>query len=183
MLEKLNARLREAHPDKIIVPGCGSASARVVLIGEAPGAQEEAQLMPFVGKAGQNLNEFLELSGINRGELYITNAVKFRPTSQGARGLVNRKPTNAEIKDFRGYLLEELEIIKPDCIVTLGAVPYTALTEKPPVMSEIHGRFTSFDAYTLYPMYHPASVIYNRGLKDVYREDVKRLGEWMRKNA
>ena len=154
-----------------------------MFIGEGPGADEDMQGVPFVGKAGKNLDEFLELSGIERETLYITNTVKFRPTAEGKRGLVNRKPSMSEIEAFRPWLIEELGIIKPTCIVTLGNVPFQALTRSRETIGAVHGRFIEAEGFLVYPMYHPASVIYNRSLKDVYRNDVIALGEWMRENV
>ena len=184
LLRRLNERMRDEFPDKRIVAGEGSAAARAVLIGEAPGEKEELLLRPFVGKAGENLNEFLALSGIERSELYITNTVKFRPVAVGKSGrAVNRKPTRAEIDLFFPYLARELEIIKPECTVTLGNVPLNALLKDKCAIGSVHGKFISTEHGLVYPMYHPASVIYNRSLREVYISEALKLGEWMRRNA
>lgn len=182
-MHDFNARLLVAFPDKRIVPGYGNVKSNVVMIGEAPGEKESEQLRPFVGKAGRNLDEFLALSGIDRDSLYITNAVKFRPTAEGKKGLVNRKPTSAEIAAFRPWLIEELNIINPDVIVTLGNVPFQALTGSRETVGNVHGRLIMYENFKVYPMYHPASVIYNRLLTDVYREDVIALGVMLRRNG
>jgi len=178
-----NKRLISAFADKRIVPGYGNITSRVVMIGEAPGEKESEQLRPFVGKAGKNLDEFLALSGIDRNELYITNTVKFRPTAQGKKGLVNRKPTSAEIAEFRPWLMEELGIIRPEIIVTLGNVPFQALTCSRETVGAVHGRLMNYEGFKVYPMYHPASVIYNRSLTEVYRADVIALGELLKNNG
>ncbi len=185
-LEKLNSEMEGAFAGWIIVPGEGRESAKAVLIGEAPGEKEELNRRPFVGKAGENLNEFLRLSGLERDELYITNTVKLRPSAIGKSGRkINRKPTKAEIEAFLPYLLREIEIIDPIVIVTLGNVPLNALCGEELKIGDVHGRFIGLNSINrrLYPMYHPASVIYRRELKQVYAEDVKRLGEWMRRNV
>ena len=179
-LKNLLSRMEADYPDRIIVPGVGSAGARVVLIGEAPGENEEKQRCPFVGKAGKMLDEFLSLSGIARESLYITNSVKFRPTAEGKRGPVNRKPTKAEIDAFRPYLMRELEIIRPAYVVTLGNTPLSALTGQSITIGSVHGKVLELDGFRLYPMYHPASVIYNRSLNETYRRDVCALGELIR---
>lgn len=166
---------------KVLVFGEGAPGARVMLVGEAPGEQEALQGRPFVGKAGKNLDEFLALAGLDRSQLYVTNTVKFRPTKLSAAGrAVNRPPTQEEVKLFLPWLLEEIALVKPECIVTLGNVPLRALTDRRTVIGEVHGRFIERDGRTLYPMYHPASVIYNPSLKPVYREDVERFGRWLR---
>jgi len=177
-LKALMSEIEAENADKIIVPGVGNAEAKIVLIGEAPGENEEKQRCPFVGKAGKMLDEFLLLSGIAREELYITNSVKFRPTSQGKRSLVNRKPTKDEIALFRAYLMRELEILEPDYIVTLGNTPLYAVTQQNLAIGDVHGSVMELEGIKsrLYPMYHPASVIYNRSLKEVYCNDVQKLG-------
>ena len=176
-MTEFNERLCAAFPDKRIVPGDGRSSAPVVLVGEAPGENEEKQLKPFVGKAGAMLDEFLALSGIERTELYITNAVKFRPTAVGKSGRpINRKPTAAEITAFRPWLMEELALIKPVCVVTLGNVPLSVFTGSGTPIGSVHGNLLNCEGFTVYPMYHPASVIYNRALREVYVADVQKLG-------
>ncbi len=179
-IRNLNDEMKRAFPDKHLVFGEGRLDARICLIGEAPGEKEDEAGRPFVGKAGKQLDEFLTVSGINREEVYITNAVKFRPTSEGKKGLVNRTPTKAEIEAFRPYLLRELNILKPEIVVTLGNTPLFAVTGKNLRIGDVHGTFVSHGNMTLYPMYHPASVIYNRSLKDTYIADIVRLGEKMR---
>ena len=107
-LERLIAELYEGER-KILVHGEGAPEARVMLVGEAPGEQETLQGRPFVGKAGKNLNEFLELAGLRREELYVTNAVKFRPTKLSAAGrIVNRPPTREEVQLFLPWLRREI---------------------------------------------------------------------------
>ena len=116
---------------KVLVHGEGSIGARVMLIGEAPGQQETLMGRPFVGKAGKNLDEFLELAGIERDELFVSNTVKFRPTRISAAGrTVNRPPTQEEIRIFLPWLRREIEMVHPECVVTLGNVPLRALTDR-----------------------------------------------------
>ena len=168
--------------DKILVFGDGQHDAPpLMLIGEAPGEQETIKRRPFVGKAGKNLDEFLELAGIDRGQLYVSNTVKFRPTKISAAGrTVNRPPTQEEIRLFLPWLKREIEMVKPECVVTLGNVPLKALCDKRVVIGDVHGTFIECDGMKVYPMYHPASMIYNPSLKEVYREDVMRLAQWLR---
>ena len=167
---------------KALVHGEGRIGARVMLIGEAPGEQETLLGRPFVGKAGKNLDEFLELAGIDRGELYVSNTVKFRPTRISDAGrTVNRPPTQEEVRLFLPWLRREIDIVKPQCVVTLGNVPLRALTEdRRTVIGDVHGTFLDCDGLRVYPMYHPASMIYNPSLREAYRADVLRLAQWLK---
>ena len=179
-LEKLIGEVYE-EDKKILVHGEGNIGARVMLIGEAPGEQETLQRRPFVGKAGKNLDEFLQLAGIDRSRLYVSNTVKFRPTKISPAGrTVNRPPTQEEIKLFLPWLKKEIALVSPRCVVTLGNVPLKALMDRKATVGDLHGRFIEADGYTLYPMYHPASLIYNPSLREAYEADVVRLGEWIR---
>jgi len=165
---------------KVLVFGEGPLGARVMLVGEAPGERESLEGRPFVGKAGKNLDEFLEGAGIRRSELYISNAVKFRPTRLSkAGGTVNRAPTQEEIRLFTPWLLREIELVKPECVVTLGNVPLRALTDRQQMIGQVHGRFLEFPKRPLFAMYHPASLIYNPSLRASYEQDLSRLGEWL----
>lgn len=169
---------------RALVFGEGAFSAKLMMIGEAPGEQETLQGRPFVGKAGKNLDEFLELSGLKREEIYITNTVKFRPVKKSPAGrFSNRPPTKEEIALFLPWLKKEIALVKPLCVATLGNVPLRAVTGRNITIGETHGQFLDVDGLRLYPLYHPASLIYNPALRDVYLEDVKRLGEWVRENA
>ena len=182
MREELNRLIAELYEGekKILVHGEGEIGARVMLVGEAPGEQETLQGRPFVGKAGKNLNEFLELAGLERGELYVTNAVKFRPTKRSAAGrTVNRPPTREEVSLFLPWLRREIELVAPEVIVTLGNVPLRALTGPKAVIGDVHGALQEADGLRLYPMYHPASLIYNPGLREVYAEDIRRLSAYL----
>lgn len=178
-LEKLIAEVYE-EDRKILVHGEGRSGARVMLIGEAPGEQETLQRRPFVGKAGRNLDEFLELAGIDRSELYVSNTVKFRPTKISAAGrVVNRPPTREEINLFLPWLKREMELVQPEVVVTLGNVPLKALMGSKVIIGDVHGAFQDVEGMRLYPMYHPASLIYNPSLRETYAGDIRRLASWL----
>ena len=116
--------------ENALVFGEGPKNPKLMLIGEAPGEQESLMGRPFVGKAGKNLDHFLALVGLVRGEIYITNVVKFRPTKTGATGrLSNRPPTREEIALFRPWLMAEIARVNPGVIATLGNVPLQAVTD------------------------------------------------------
>ena len=169
---------------KILVYGEGDVGAPVMMIGEAPGEQESLQGRPFVGKAGKNLDEFLREAGMDRAALYVTNTVKIRPTKRSAAGrIVNRPPTQEEIRLFLPWLLKEIQLVNPRCVITLGNVPLKALTERGSTVGELHGRLMDWNGRKLFPMYHPASIIYNPGLKDVYRQDIARFAGWFRQQS
>lgn len=155
------------------------ASPPLMFIGEAPGEQETLQSKPFVGKAGQNLSAFLKDLGLLREEIYITNAVKFRPVAKSDKGrLRNRTPTKKEIALFAPLLLREIELVSPHLIVTLGNTPLLALTGRADIGIS-HGRqeelYIRDRLYSLFPLYHPAAIIYNRSLKAVYDSDIQLL--------
>lgn len=163
---------------KVLVFGEGRVGAAVMLIGEAPGEQESLQGRPFVGKAGRNLDALLEDAGLDRDALYVTNAVKFRPVRISTAGrTVNRPPTQEEVRLFRPWLLREIEIVSPRFLVTLGNTPLKALLGRAGAVGQMHGRFIGWNGRELFPMYHPASVIYNPSLKEVMRQDVVRFSE------
>ncbi|MCT4618153.1 MAG: uracil-DNA glycosylase [Marinisporobacter sp.] len=181
-IEKLNKKIINEHEDQEIVLGNGSVQSRLILIGEAPGAKEVEAKLPFVGQAGKHLEEFLNILELDRKELYITNTVKFRPTriSSKTGGKINRAPSKKEIENFKEYLFDEIEIIQPQVIVTLGNVPLKTITrnEKDKI-GDLHGNAIKVNIknreYNVFPLYHPAAVIYRRELKDIYMEDLKKL--------
>ena len=187
-MEKLRSELTAfidelyAGEKKVLVFGEGDPGAAVMMIGEAPGEQESLLGRPFVGKAGKNLNEFLEGAGMDRSALYVTNTVKFRPTKVSPAGrTVNRPPTQEEIRLFLPWLKKEIALVDPKCVITLGNVPLKALTDRSSVIGDVHGRFIEWEGRLLFPMYHPASVIYNPALREVYRGDIDVFAHWYAK--
>lgn len=170
-----------AFSDRTLVFGEGAQSPLLMMIGEAPGGDEEKQGKPFVGKAGKNLSAFLEVIGFTREEIYISNVVKLRPVrkSEKTGKSVNRPPSKEEIVFFLPYLMEEIALIAPKVIVTLGNVPLKAvLGQKDAVIGDLHGQpLTLADGRILFPLYHPAAIIYNRALADTYMADLEVLRE------
>lgn len=151
-----------------LVPGEGPATARVVLVGEAPGATEDRQGRPFVGRAGKLLDEWIAAAGLQRGDVYITNAVKARPPG-------NRDPTAAEIAHHRPWLERELEIIAPELVVPLGrhALAHFARGEK---ISQVHGAVLERDGRRLFPLYHPSAALRGTALRATGTKDAQALG-------
>ena len=185
--ELLAAVETSAYKENIIVFGEGAENPALMMIGEAPGGDEEKQGRPFVGKAGKNLSAFLEVVGLKREEIYISNVVKLRPTKESPKTgkAVNRPPSAEEIAFFLPYLLEEIKVISPKVVVTLGNVPLKAVTgEKKAVIGDYHGNPTPLaDGRTLFALYHPAAVIYNRALQVTYDEDLLELKAFLQKEG
>ncbi|MBQ9091788.1 MAG: uracil-DNA glycosylase [Anaerotignum sp.] len=185
--ELLAAVETSAYKTKTMVFGEGAENPALMMIGEAPGGDEEKQGRPFVGKAGKNLSAFLEVVGLKREEIYISNVVKLRPTKESPKTgkAVNRPPSSDEIGFFLPYLLEEIQVISPKVIVTLGNVPLKAVTgEKKAVIGDYHGKPTPLaDGRTLFALYHPAAVIYNRALQATYDADLLELKAFLQKEG
>lgn len=186
-IKALNKRIMEAYPDEKLVLGRGNLNSPIVLVGEAPGRKEVELNEPFVGQAGKHLDEFLQVLELDKEDIYITNSVKYRPTKLNPKTgrLSNRTPTAKEIESFRSFLLEEIDIIKPKIIVTLGNTSLKSLFEKDVKIGDVHGKLISVEIYdnkyNLFPLYHPAAVIYNRSLKEVYLNDLQNLKKELNK--
>lgn len=185
MLTKFNQELAAyfgrlyAGQSKVLVFGEGREKPRLALVGEAPGEQETLAGRPFVGKAGKNLDFFLEKTGFDRTQLYITNTVKFRPTKLSAAGRqVNRPPTREEVALFLPWLKKELALVAPECVVTLGNTALQALMGRGVVIGDVHGVFQRADGFTIFPLYHPASLLYNPRLAPQYEKDLALLAQW-----
>ena len=135
-----------------------------------------------MGKAGKNLDEFIEIAGLKREELYISNVVKIRPVNISPKTgkPVNRTPNSKEIEFFLPQLFEELEAVKPKIVVTLGNTPLRAVTgDKKIVIGQCHGELLKVGELNLFPLYHPASIIYNRSLKEVYYSDIEKIKQYV----
>jgi uracil-DNA glycosylase family 4 len=163
-----------------MVYGEGPAGAALCLVGEAPGAEETRLSRPFVGKAGKNLDLFLAAIRLNRPDIYITNAVKFRPCRISPKGTVsNRPPDREELGCMQPLLLRELEMVAPRVVVTLGNVPLKCLLGAKASIGALHAVPVTAAAlshtFTLFPLYHPASIIYNPAIKPVYEQDLIKL--------
>lgn len=155
------------------------AKKPLILLGEAPGGHEDTiSGVPFSGQAGQYLTNFLEELSINRDKYYITNAVKCRPTKPSKKpkygNYANRKPTAREISSCNHFLKEEIEVLESQIIVTLGIVPLQIFSKKLQ-LKEVHGTSIDFDDKIIFPLYHPASVIYNDSLEEIYKKDLGKL--------
>lgn len=151
------------------VPGVGRPDADIMFVGEAPGYHEDQQGLPFVGASGKYLTELLAKIGLNRSDVYITNVVKCRPPD-------NRDPLPAEIEKCRpAYLDQQIAIIRPKIIATLGR--YSMALFFPPTarISKIHGEPLRANGRIYYPLFHPAAVLRNMNLAPVMEQDFKRM--------
>ena len=164
---------------KRTVPGEGSASARIMLIGEAPGANEDIQGRPFVGKAGKFLDELLGSAGINREDVFIANVLKCRPPG-------NRNPEAAEIRACTPFLDRQIAAIRPKVLCPMGNFAASYVLEKfglePQSIGRIHGKTYRVSnlllgSASIIPLYHPASAVYNPGMKQTLIEDFRKIRE------
>lgn len=141
--------------------GVGNPNADLMFVGEAPGADEDAQGEPFVGRAGQLLTRIIETMGFARGDVYIANVLKCRPDMPpGAFG--NRPPTPVEMETCLPYLREQIDIIRPKVLVALGATAVEGLLGARGAMRELRGRWHSFNDTPLMVTYHPAYLLRNQ---------------------
>ena len=149
------------------VPGEGDYKAEVMFIGEGPGYHEDRQGRPFVGNAGDFLNELLEIAGLSRPSVFITNVVKCRPPN-------NRDPEPDEIGACSGYLDRQIALINPRIIVTLGRFSMARFFPGERI-SQIHGMARVIDGRMCVAMYHPAAGLHQASLADIIRSDFRKL--------
>lgn len=148
--------------------GVGNPQANVMVIGEAPGADEDAQGEPFVGAAGQLLNKILAAVNFKREEVFIANILKCRPPG-------NRRPTAEEVEQCEPYLQRQIEIIRPKFILALGLTAVDTLLKKKHKMGEIRGKLLEYHGATMIATYHPAALLRNPEWKRGTWEDVQFL--------
>ena len=150
-----------------VVPGEGAEDAEIMFIGEAPGWHEDQQGRPFVGPAGLFLDELLASINLKRGQVYIANVIKCRPSA-------NRDPLPAEIQNCRPWLNRQIELIRPKIIVTLGRYSM-ALFFPGKSISKIHGTAQKRDDIVYYAMYHPAAALHQQSLRQAIEEDMLKI--------
>lgn len=177
-IEKLNSKMTICdkcalkNGCKNVVAGEGSAEAEIMFVGEAPGAKEDELGRPFVGASGKFLDEMLKTIKLERKDVYITNIAKCRPPD-------NRDPLPEEIAACWPWLVEQIKIIKPLLIVTLGRHSMMRFLPGKKI-SEVHGQATSREVegigrQTFFVLYHPAVALYNGGMREVLIRDFKRI--------
>ena len=151
-----------------LVFGVGDAHARVMFIGEGPGRSEDLKGEPFVGAAGQLLNELLEHAGLSRDDVYIANVVKCRPPG-------NRDPEAVEIETCTPFLREQIRLIAPEVLVTLGNFATKFVLKTEVGITRLHGRVQDVGRFAVLPIYHPAAAIYDRTKRDALFADFATL--------
>jgi DNA polymerase len=173
-LEELNSAICNCHQcvlgdtRKNFVFGKGNPHADIVVIGEAPGADEDEQGAPFVGRAGQLLTKILESVNFTRDEVFICNIIKCRPPE-------NRKPLVPEVTACEPFLRRQLEIIKPRFILALGLTAVDTLLKKKHAMAETRGSLMDYHGFQMLVTYHPAALLRNPEWKKATWEDIKML--------
>lgn len=161
-----------------VVFGVGSIDAELMFIGEAPGAEEDAQGEPFVGKAGQLLTRILQTMGLGRDSVYIANILKCRPDTPG-QAAGNRKPTPEEMQTCISYLHEQIDLIRPKVIVALGGTAVEGLLGKTVGITRLRGHWQTYRGTPLMPTYHPAYLLRNQAPSEKRRlwEDMLQVME------
>jgi len=147
--------------------GKGPINAKIMLIGEAPGREEDRKGIPFVGKAGKELDSMLSAAGIGIDEVFITNVVKCRPPG-------NRNPESLEMMKCNPYLVKQIQVISPKVIVLLGNIALSLVTGEPSGITKMRGKTLEYMSYPAIPTFHPAYVIRNPGSEKIVVEDFKK---------
>ena len=154
-----------ASSRKNVAFGVGSIDAQLMFVGEAPGADEDEQGEPFVGKAGQLLTRIIQATGLSRADVYIANILKCRPDTPG-QSAGNRKPTSDEMATCIPYLHEQIDLIRPKVIVALGATAVEGLLGKTLGITKLRGTWKTYRGTPLMPTYHPAYLLRNQAMSE-----------------
>lgn len=168
---KVCTRCRLSESRTQAVPGVGPGHAQIMFIGEAPGFYEDKQGEPFVGPAGQFLNELLSQIQLERKDVFITNVVKCRPPQ-------NRDPQPDEIEACRIWLDQQIRLIQPKVVITISRYAMARWFPEKKI-SEIHGKARRFGDLVVVPMYHPAAALHQHSLRRVLEEDFKHLPDYI----
>ncbi len=153
---------------KNIVFGVGSPDADLVIVGEAPGREEDIKAEPFVGRSGQLLNRMLEAIGLSREDIYICNVIKCRPPE-------NRNPTAAEVETCEPFLIRQLKSLRPKVILAMGKFAAQTLLQTEERISRIRGNFHEYHGIPVMPTFHPAYLLRNQSQKRVVWEDLQKV--------
>ncbi|MCK4249132.1 MAG: uracil-DNA glycosylase [Candidatus Omnitrophica bacterium] len=174
LMKQLYARVSgcakcDLHKDRTnLVFGIGNVQARLCFVGEAPGRDEDKQGKPFVGRAGKLLTDIIKAMGLERKDVFIANILKCRPPG-------NRNPETKEISVCWPYLEEQLKIIQPKVICTLGKIAGMTLLETETPIGQLRGKFSQWQGIKVMPTYHPAYLLRNPHAKKIVWEDMKQI--------
>ncbi|MDO8354990.1 MAG: uracil-DNA glycosylase family protein [Nitrospirota bacterium] len=159
-----------------VVFGVGNPHATVMFVGEAPGFYEDQQGEPFVGAAGKLLNELLESAGLSRSDIYIANVIKCRPPN-------NRDPEPDEVETCKPFLLQQIAMIRPTLVCTLGNWATQTLLERKVGITKVRGQAFYMKDFVLFPLLHPAAALHQSSMLEPLREDFKKLREFLDRHA
>lgn len=173
-LDHLHESLRHCQACRLsqgrtqVVFGTGNPNASIMFVGEAPGFYEDKQGIPFVGAAGKLLTELLESVGLSRSEIYIANVIKCRPPN-------NRNPHPDEVETCKPYLLQQIQLIKPKLVCSLGNFAMQTLLERKIGITKVRGQVFRLPDFILFPLLHPAAALHQPTLMEPFREDFQKL--------
>ena len=171
-LQQVNIALKRKFKDRKLVLGHGSVGARIVFVGEAPGAAEEREGKPMTGNSEKLLNQLLRSIGIDKKKVYLTNVLKYQMSATKA-------PTPKEIKSHVPFLKEEIKTVSPQVVVTLGNMALNGVGLRQP-LDNIHGHVINFGHYELMPTFHPEMALMNPQVKILLQTDFLKLKELLK---
>jgi len=159
-----------------VVFGVGNPHASVMFVGEAPGANEDLKGEPFVGAAGKILNDLLASANLSRDQIYIANVIKCRPPG-------NRDPEPDEVEICKPFLLQQIQLIRPKLVCTLGNWATQTLLERKVGITKVKAQAFYMKDFVLFPLLHPAAALHQGNLMDTLKEDFKKLKEFLDRNT
>lgn len=155
-----------------VVFGVGNPRASIMFVGEAPGFHEDRQGEPFVGAAGKFLNDLLQSAGLSRSEIYIANVIKCRPPN-------NRDPEPDEVESCKPFLLQQIEMIQPKVVCTLGKWATQTILEKPVSITKVRGHAIHLERFVVFPLLHPAAALHQGQWRGMLEEDFLKLKAYL----
>jgi DNA polymerase len=155
-----------------VVFGVGNPAASIMFVGEAPGFHEDKQGEPFVGAAGKLLTDLLQSAGLSRSEVYIANVIKCRPPN-------NRDPEQDEVDTCKPFLMQQIEMINPKLVCTLGNWATQTILEKKVGITKVRGQAFRQEKFVVFPLLHPAAALHQGNLLEPLRQDFKKLKEYL----
>lgn len=159
-----------------VVFGVGNPHASIMFVGEAPGFNEDQKGEPFVGAAGKLLNDLLASAGLSRDQIYIANVIKCRPPN-------NRDPEPDEVETCKPFLMQQIQMIRPKLVCTLGNWATQTLLERKVGITKVKAQAFYMKDFVLFPLLHPAAALHQGNLLDTLKEDFKKLKEFLDKNT
>ncbi|MBY0247767.1 MAG: uracil-DNA glycosylase [Nitrospiraceae bacterium] len=159
-----------------VVFGVGNPHASIMFVGEAPGANEDLKGEPFVGAAGKILNDLLASANLSRDQIYIANVIKCRPPD-------NRDPEPDEVDTCKPFLMQQIQMIRPKLVCTLGNWATQTLLERKVGITKVKAQAFYMKDFVLFPLLHPAAALHQGNLLDTLKEDFKKLKEFLDRNT